>query len=326
MNHFESFLASQIERYLEYRINHGYAKKTTQEHLSYFDRYLLEKKAVFESLQPPFFLEMRSDLTIEARSINRIIASVRVFFNYLVRQGYCQANPLQDIPYLQENTIIPFVFSQKEIELLLTTLWTMIRRTQKRFFLKDFTDYLAIVLLARCGLRISEPLKMRIQHYNPIEKTLYVEKTKFKKDRLIPVPFSVAIEIENYLSVRNTLLPAGNENPFLLVSRGLKSVYDQRVRYTFHRVVNEIGLARPRHILGGTNFSAPTPHSLRHSFAVNTLKRIKEQGGSPQNALPVLADYMGHSMYRHTVKYLKVLDADHHRNLLNFAVSHSEQK
>ena len=53
-----------------------------------------------------------------------------------------------------------------------------------------------------------------------------------------------------------------------------------------------------------------TCHSLRHSFAVNTLKRIKLRGESPQQALPVLAAYLGHSEYKHTAKYLKLLDAE----------------
>ena len=70
--------------------------------------------------------------------------------------------------------------------------------------------------------------------------------------------------------------------------------------------------------IGNTNIAAPTPHSLRHSFAVNTLKRVKAQGKSAQHALPVLAAYLGHSEYKHTAKYLKLLDAEHRHQLVNF--------
>jgi len=323
MKQFESFLAPQFEKYLDYRKSQGYQVKTPQGHLRCFDRYLQNKKTTAETLPPSFFLEMRANLTVEARSVNRIIASVRVFFKYLVRQGYYRVNPLQDIPYLQENAIIPFVFSPHEIDQLLMALWASIRTEKQYSFMKDFSGYLIILLLARCGLRISEPLRMEVQHYRYCEKSIYVEKTKFKKDRLIPVPQPVAIEIENYLSVRNTLLRFDDQSPFLFVNDNGRPLNDNRIRTVFNLAVRDIGLARSRQILGGTNFSAPTPHSLRHSFAVNTLKRIKEQGGNPQNALPVLADYMGHAMYRHTIKYLKVLDADQHRNLSNFAASHA---
>ena len=73
------------------------------------------------------------------------------------------------------------------------------------------------------------------------------------------------------------------------------------------------------------NLSSPTPHSLRHSFAINTLKRIKEQGKSAQNALPVLSVYMGHTKYTYTVTYLKFLDADQRQDLADFVTSYYEQ-
>jgi len=88
--------------------------------------------------------------------------------------------------------------------------------------------------------------------------------------------------------------------------------------------VKNIGLDQPRQVVGNKNFSSPTPHSLRHSFAINTLNSIKDRGKSAQNALPVLATYMGHVEYKHTIKYLKVLGAEHRRQLFHFATSQKE--
>jgi len=190
--------------------------------------------------------------------------------------------------------------------------------------MKDFSCYVIILLLARCGLRISEPLRMQLHHYRSIEKSIYIEKTKFKKDRLIPVPISVATEIENYISARNTLVPPDKQNQTLFVNDHGIPLRGDKVRRVFHLAVNDAGLARPRQVLFNTNFNAPTPHSLRHSFAVNTLRNVKERGGSPQNALPILATYMGHVAYWHTVEYLKVVDADQHRKLVNFATSQAK--
>ena len=66
---------------------------------------------------------------------------------------------------------------------------------------------MAMVLLARCGLRIGEPLRLKLNDYRFDDKTIYIEKTKFKKDRLIPLPQSVAVELENYLAARR--VPSG---------------------------------------------------------------------------------------------------------------------
>ena len=233
-------------------------------------------------------------------------------------------NPVKDIPYLPENDILPYIFSPEQVNHLLAAVSNRIRKVSKCKYLKDLSGYMAIVLLARCGLRIGEPLRLKLNHYRFDEKTIYIEKTKFKKDRLIPLPQSVAIELENYLAARRCL-PAGVDNKYLLANSTAKGLTDNRVRTVFHQAVSDIGLKRARQITGNVNISSPSPHSLRHSFAIDILNRVKKRGGSAQNALPVLAAYMGHSEYKHTIKYLKFIDAQQRLGLVNFIGTHSDQ-
>jgi len=321
MNRFKSFLSPQLQQYLIYRYNLGYSMKPSLSHLKTFDRYLKQKQAQQVLLQPSFFMGMQAGLRIEPRSVNRILSSVRVFFNYLVRTGAYDHNPLKDIPYLPENDILPYIFSPEQVNHLLAAVSNRIRKVSKCKYLKDLSGYMAIVLLARCGLRINEPLRLKLNHYCYEDKTIYIEKTKFKKDRLIPLPQSVAIEIENYLTVRRCLL-ADVDNKYLLANSTVRGLNDNRVRSVFHQAVSDIGLEQPRQITGNLNISCPTPHSLRHSFAVNTLSRVRKRGGCPNNALPVLAVYMGHSNYMYTIKYLKVIDAQQRLSLANFLNTH----
>lgn len=318
MKNFESFLAPQLNDYLAYRKSLGYSVKVTLAHLLVFDRYLRQTNADRHSLQPFYFLEMRANLELEARSVNRLLSSVRVFFNFLLRNEYVVENPLQDIPPLKENAIIPFVLAPDQVEQLLRALCKRVRRSEKRF-LTDLAMYLAVLLLARCGMRRSEPLKLMKNHYRKDDGTLYIERTKFKKQRLIPVPKAVMVEIDNYLSVRKSFCPR-DPNPYLLAWKENQPLKSWHVEYTFHQGLKMIGLNQERKIVGNINFTQSAPHCLRHSFAVNTLIAIKERGQSPQSALPVLAAYMGHSEYRYTSVYLRVADAKSRKDLVDFSL------
>ena len=311
-----------MERYLEYRDSLGYSEKA-MDSLRRLDRYLVtENVTTFKALTPLFFLQMRTDLAINQNTINRVIYALRGFFQYLVRIEFCLHNPLAGIPRFKENNIIPFIFSDQETDHLIEASRRLVRRKKQAFFLKDMSCCLVLQLLARCGLRISEPLRLKLKDFRVDERTIYIRKTKFRKDRLIPIPVDMARHLSDYLSLRNALLPTDNRNPYLLISDPAKELHNQQVRNFFHQAVREIGLAQPKRVIGNTNISGPTPHSLRHSFAVNTLRRIKERGDSPQNALSVLAVYMGHKKYTYTIYYLKLIDADQHRNLVDFMTSY----
>jgi len=311
-------MVSKLEEFLAYQKSLGYTTRNYRSYLHVFDRYLKEKEAHWQSLQPAFFLDMRANLNMEPTSVNAILSVTRTFFKFLVRHGHLAENPLKDIPHLKENTVVPFIFSPEQIDQILHAVCKGLSKT-KGHFLRDLGIYLALLLLARCGLRITEPLRLKLHHYRPDEGTIYIEKTKFSKDRLIPVPIAVIREIENYLSIRKSLIPQVQSH-YLLIRINQRPLTDQQVRFLFHKTLKHIGLDQPRRVIGNMNFSQPTPHSLRHSFAVNTLLNIKQRGESPQNALPVLAAYMGHSEYKHTSVYLRAVDAISRKNLYDFAL------
>jgi site-specific recombinase XerD len=319
MKHFKSFMAPQLQQYADYRLALGYAKKCIKPPLLAFDRYLIEQNASWDQLQPAFFLQLRAKISDHPNTVNRILSALRSFFQFLVRQDICDNNPLKDIPPLPERYFVPFVFSPAQTERLLQAAGENIRKTPK-YFLTDMAIYLAIVLLARCGMRINEPLRMHRDQYYRQDGTVYIEKTKFRKDRLIPVPKIALTQIENYLTVR-TALRADDQNPYLLAARKQRQLTGRQVRDAFHQAVKDIRLSRPKQVIGNITFGKPLPHSLRHGFAIDTLNQIKARGNCPQQALPVLATYMGHRKYQYTAAYLKVKDAKDIAGLIAFTKS-----
>ena len=260
MRHYSSFLSSKFQEYITYRKGLGFTDTNLMLSLSYLDRYLNDKKLNWDSLTPTFFLNFRASLKLNPRTVNGVISDISGFFTYLKRMEVIIENPLSDIPPIKEFNFIPFVFSTEQIEQFLIATQKKIRKDEK-YFLSDLAKYTAIVLLARCGLRISEPTRLLITHYRPDERTIYIEKTKFKKDRLIPIPAKAAAEIDNYLSARRSLLK--DNNPYLLAVGDQKLTRGQ-LYPVFHQAVKDIGINQSKKTYGNTTFGRSTPHSFRY--------------------------------------------------------------
>ncbi len=316
---FNSFFADELEDYLNYRQSLGFKIKNLRYNLRNLDNYFQKTGATHASLTPLFFLEFKKNIESYPRTANNILSATRGFFNYMIRKELITENPLQDIPFYKENAYIPFIFSHEETNNMLQAVQKRIRHSEKYFF-NDMMIYTVILLLAKCGLRMSEPLKLRLNKYREDEGTIYIERTKFYKDRLIPPPRNTLKELNNYIAVRKARF-RNNENPFLFPGRGCKSILNNRIYPVFHQAVRDVGLNQSRRVIDNMCFGAPIPHSLRHSFAVNTLKKIKARGESPQQALPILSAYMGHRKCRYTAVYLKIIDAKHRQHLVDFSIS-----
>jgi integrase len=317
---FESFMAPQLKQFTAYRKQLGYEPDGIRSVLLDFDRYL-QKRAVpdLTHLTPAFFLKLRASIHEDPNTVNRVLSGLRALFAFLVRQGLYTQNPLDDIPARGQRYFVPFIFTMPQTDQLLQAVCQTIRH-QPRYFLFDVALYLSILLMARCGMRINEPLRLQRDHYRPDEGTVYIEKTKFRKNRLIPLPKDGQKELDDYLRLRQ-LFGADNQSPYLLASKKQRGFHENQVRYVFHRAVDAIGIREQRQIIGDMTFGKPVPHSLRHSFAINTLTQIKARGQNPQHALPVLAAYMGHRKYQYTGAYLKVNHAADRNGLIEFAKS-----
>lgn len=323
MKAFESFLAPKLEEYIEHRLSLGYTNRNIRSVLRSFDNYTKENADDWGSFQPKFFIELRKNLKGEPSTVNGVLSGVRTFFQFLMHQGHYPHNPLQDIPPLPLGQYFPFIFSSEKVDELLLLIKKRVLSTHEND-LEYVSTYMAILLIARCGLRISEPPRILLTHYCQEEGTIYIEKTKFQNNRLIPVPNSALVEINKFLTIRKSLLQYEN-NPYLLIGQKQKPLSKFDIYHIFHKAVKGIGINQTKLKKANITFGAPVPHSLRHSFAVNTLKSIKERGKSVWDALSILSIYMGHRNMRSTMRYLTVLDAQHRQNIFNFIIFNQEE-
>jgi site-specific recombinase XerD len=151
MKPFKSSLALLLKEYITYRCSLGYTESNLRPWLYAFDQYACDKKADLYDLMPPLFLDFKNKLKEKPKKFNAILLAVRGFFNYLVRRQIIDENPVIDICSFAENAFIPFVFSPAQTDKLLVIIRRAIRKDPMYFF-KDYSAYMAILLLARCGI------------------------------------------------------------------------------------------------------------------------------------------------------------------------------
>ncbi len=167
--------------------------------------------------------------------------------------------------------------------------------------LRRETMRLAILLAYCCGLRSGELLRLRIEEIDSERRLLRINHTKFNKSRLVPLAPSLADVLQQYLRQRRRKgIPLDPQSPLVWSSQGGNS--DSLSTRTFWRIWQQVCHAAG--VLAGYR-KAPRLHDLRHSFAVEVLRRSYRAGENPQATLPRLSRYMGHVTPSGTHYYLQ---------------------
>ena len=149
-------------------------------------------------------------------------------------------------------------------------------------------------LLAATGMRISEALALRLT--DVAEDGLIINRTKFKKSRLVPLHSTTRAAIDRYLSVRLTIF-AGIEALFIS-NTGAPLCYDT-VSALFRQISRNIGLR------GKPGQPGPRLHDLRHTFAVRSLEQCPCNDDAVSRHILALSTYLGHAHVADTYWYLQ---------------------
>lgn len=186
---------------------------------------------------------------------------------------------------------IPYIFSGDNIQRLVQAASesgypTLRRRTYSTLF----------ALLACTGLRVSEAIRLRFEDITP--DGLIIRCSKFRKSRLVPLHETVPAGIERYLKQRRPYAPF-DDHVFISLRR--KPLRIEDVDTAFQTAVDKIGLQR------GPGLPRPTPHSLRHTFAVRALERCPDGRDHTTKHMLALSTYLGHGKVTHTYWYLEAV-------------------
>ncbi|MFL0297711.1 tyrosine-type recombinase/integrase [Aquirufa novilacunae] len=211
-----------------------------------------------------------SDDSLQNRSINRKLATLRTFYKYLLRTGKITENPMTSIRMVKTTKKIPHFVRESEMENLV----------ENRIIATNFSearDELILFLLYGTGIRLAELISLQNSQVNLTAKTIRVI-GKRNKERMIPIPAFLVELIETY----RQFCPF--ENAHLLLTDKGEPLYPMFVQRLVKKNLGEF-----------SQLEKLSPHVLRHTYATHLLNR-----GADLNAIKEL---LGHANLAATQVY-----------------------
>jgi integrase len=289
MNSFVRTLATKVEDYITLRRSLGYSFRKQAATLRALVRY-----AEVEQLDGPLTRDtvLKFVFSWEGTADGRAIryGVVRRFCEYLAI--YDPRTEALDPRALPRSRAIPPPRILTDDEL--GSLMSACRRVSPDYPERSTVLTTLVGLLASTGLRSGEALRLDRADVDLVGGVLHIRKTKFRKDRLVPVHPTTLTVLRSYARHRDAVFPMSKDAAFFLSSRGNR-LSSAGLYAAFDAVCELAGL--------GSN-KGLRPHDLRHRFAVTRLAVWHQEKADVQALLPLLATYLGHARYTDTAYYI----------------------
>ena len=289
MSSFAKELADRVESYIALRRLLGYSFEKQAATLRALARFVET-----EQLDGPLTQAMALNfvLSIEGAANGRAIRHgvLRRFCEYLAI--YDARTQTLDPRALPRSRAIapPRILSDME----LGSLMSACRRVSPGYPQRGVVLTMLVGLLASTGLRSGEALRLDRTDVDLVSAVLHIRKTKFRKDRLVPVHTTTLVALRQYARHRDAAFPAPKDCAFFLSSRG------NRLSPAGLHAAFSVACALGRL----DSDKALRPHDLRHRFAVTRLAAWHREKADVQALLPLLATYLGHARYSDTAYYV----------------------
>ena len=183
------------------------------------------------------------------RSIQRRLAAVRNFYDYLVREGAARSNPGLDVTAPKAPKRLPETLDADEMGRLLDIRTDHPLATRDRAIME---------LLYSSGLRLAELVGLKVIDVDLAEATVRVT-GKGSKTRIVPVGRKAREALVDWLKVRPQLVKS--DEPALFISRNGYKLSSRNVQARVQGWARQLGL--PRDV---------SPHTFRHSMATHLLE------------------------------------------------------
>lgn len=237
------------------------------------------------------YLAERVGVGSKPRSTARLLSSLRRFYRYGVREGFCSADPTVDVESPKLGRPVPKTLTEDDVERLLEA-----PDEKTPLGVRDRT---MIEVLYATGLRVTELVSLQLAEVN-VEAGVVRVTGKGDKERLVPFGDEASDWIRRYADdARNEILGQKRSSALFVTGRG-----GAMTRQAFWHLLK-------RHAAAAGIDKDLSPHTLRHAFATHLLNH-----GADLRTVQML---LGHSslsttqIYTHVARErLKNLHRDHH--------------
>ena len=247
-----------------------YKDYVSQNHINYL-------KVTNENINE--YLKYLQDMGKKTSTTSRNLASIRSFYQYLIRIKRIRKDPTENIQSPKVEKRVPSVLTSQEVELLLDQ--------PKNVDLKGTRDKAMLEVAYATGMRVTEIISLNIEDVY-IEDGFVICKSTGKQ-RNIPLGSLSISALKEYIDkARPIMIKDENEKALFVNVNG-----SRLTRQGFWKIVKFY--KEQAHITKDI-----TPHVLRHSFATHLL-----QNGADLKAIQMM---LGHSDISSTQVYMQFQD------------------
>ena len=288
---FASWLATHFRRFVDLKRAGGASYATAEDLLLSFDRFLCEHPSGPPLQRDTVTAYLASLERLSPRGRENVITVVWPALAYAARHG-ARIDSLPPRPASPSNSLRqrrPRIVSAAEISRILSAA----RQLRPTGSPRSATAATLVGLLFTTGLRIGEALALEVGDLDTRGQLLAIRRGKFGKARTLPLLASTVHALARYIEHPLRRVPASASAPIF--------VSGWRRRLSYPTAVHDLRAACR---LAGIAARQPTPHDLRHSFAVGRVLAWYDEGRDVDRLLPALSTYLGHVSVENTRVYL----------------------
>lgn len=209
---------------------------------------------------------------------SRILSSIRSLYKFLQQKGYISVNPTISLHNFKTEKKLPMWLSDLQVDILLDT--PVCRN------IKGYRDKAMLEILYATGIKATELINLRISDVNL--KIGFIYSRSNGKEHIIPIYAYARDCVQEYMEKRKQISNS-DKTDVLFLNRDGQPLSRQGLWKIIKTYQKKSGLPE-----------GVTPHTLRHSFAVNLL----ENGAD----LKSVQEMLGHTNIASTQIYERVIN------------------